>query len=106
MALESPNGGINSAAEAGAHVITPAFANGVASQLTDTARDYMVYLTCDTGGTGFSLAIGPTNATANTIVNGLAVAAGDQYSIRLPAGWFLKWTATTATFADQLAVGC
>jgi hypothetical protein len=92
--------------ESSAPVLTPAFANGTAAQLSDTARDYMVYLTCSTAGTGFSLAIGPTATPANSLVSDLAVAVGEQYSFRLPAGWYVEWSATSAAFADQIAIGC
>ena len=95
-----------SATAGSAPVLVPTFANGTAAQLTDTTRDYMVYLTVGTAGTAFILAIGPTSGTANTVVPSSTATSGDQYSVRLPAGWFLKWSATTATLAGQLAVGC
>jgi len=98
------NGGTTTAGSA--PVLTPAFANGTAAQLTDTTRDYMVYLTVGTAGTAFSLAIGPTSTPANTIVPSSVATAGQVYTIRLPAGWYLKWAATTATLAGQSAVGC
>ena len=99
-------GGTNSAAEAASAVITPANANGTAAQLTDTTRDYMVYLTVGTAGTALSVAIGPTSTPANTIYNAGTATAGQTIGFRLPAGWFWKWAATTATLALQSAIGC
>jgi|SRR5271165_2837550 len=89
-----------------APVLTPANSNGTAAQLADITRDYMVYLTVGTPGTTFVLAMGPTAGVANTLVPSSAAAAGQQYDFRLPAGWFWEWSATTATLASQLAVGC
>lgn len=89
-----------------APVLVPAFANGVAAQLADTTRDYMVYLEVGTAGTAFTVAIGPTSGTANTVVAAGTATSGESVSIRLPAGWFLKWSAVTATLASQLAIGC
>jgi len=84
---------------------TPALANGTAAQLAQTTNDAMIYFTVTLAGTGFSVAIGPTAAVANTIVPAAAVVAGQVISFRLPAGWFCKWSATTATIA-QAAVTC
>lgn len=97
-------GGTSTAASA--PVLTPAFANGTAAQLSDTTRDYMVYLTVGTAGTALIVAIGPTAGTANTVVPSSTATSGEVVTVRLPAGWFLKWSATTATLAGQLAVGC
>jgi hypothetical protein len=102
-ALASTFGGTNTGTPA---TLVPAFSNGTAAQLTDTSRDYMVYLTIGTAGTAFILAIGPTSGVADTIVPSSPATSGDQYSFRLPAGWFVKWSATTATLAGQFAVGC
>ncbi len=100
----SPNGGTTSAG--GAPVLTPTFANGTAAQLSDTTRDYMVYLTIGTAGTANTLAIGPTSTPANTLINSATATGGELMSFRLPAGWFVKWSATTATLATQKAIGC
>lgn len=98
------NGGSSSVNSA--PVLTPALANGTAAQLTDTTRDYMVYLTVGTAGTAFTVAIGPTSTPANTIVPSGTATSGQVVSFRLPAGWFVKWSATTATLAGQKAIGC
>jgi hypothetical protein len=89
-----------------AAVLTPAFANGTASQLSDTTRDYQVYFTVGTAGSAFSVAIGPTSTPANTIVSSNTPNAGESISFRLPAGWFVKWAGTSTTLANQTAVGC
>lgn len=89
-----------------AAVLTPTFANGTAAQLSDTTRDYLVYLTVGTAGTAFTVAIGPTSTPANTIVPSGTATSGQVVSFRLPAGWFVKWSATTATLAGQKAIGC
>jgi len=89
-----------------AAALTPAFANGTAAQLSDLTRDYIVYLTVGTAGTAFTVAIGPTSTPANTIVPSGTATSGQVVSFRLPAGWFVKWSATTATLAGQKAIGC
>jgi hypothetical protein len=94
------------ATAASAPVLTPAFASGTAAQLADTTRDYMVYLECTTSGTATSIAIGPTSTPANTIMASAAATAGTVYTVRLPAGWYLKWAGTTTAFATQTAIGC
>jgi hypothetical protein len=91
---------------ASAPVITPAFSSGTAAQLADTTRDYEVYFQIGVGGGTVSVAIGPTNATANTILNAAAGVNGELIRVRLPAGWFLKITVATSTIAGQIAVGC
>jgi hypothetical protein len=80
--------------------------NGTASQLTDTTRDYMLYLVLS--GTGnITLQIGSTSAVGRTIVPTVAAVAGVPYSVRIPAGWFVKWTGTgTVALASQTVVGC
>lgn len=98
------NAGSNSSGSAPA--LTPTFANGTAAQLSDLTRDYMVYLEVGTAGTAFVVAIGPTSGVANTVVASGTATSGELVSVRLPAGWFLKWSATTATLANQLAIGC
>jgi len=101
--IASMNGGTNSSGSA--PVLTPAFTTGTAAQLSDTTRDYMVYLNCTTSGTATTIAIGPANTTVNTLVASASFTAGTLYSFRLPAGWWVKWTGTTTAFA-QKAIGC
>jgi hypothetical protein len=98
------NAGQSSAGSA--PVLTPTFASGTAAQLTDTTRDYMVYLNVTTSGTATSVTIGPTSAaSAVTIMASAAATAGQVISFRLPAGWYVKWTGTTTVLA-QAAIGC
>jgi hypothetical protein len=40
------------------------------------------------------------------IVPSTAVTAGELLTIRLPAGWFFKWNAVTATIATVNIVTC
>jgi hypothetical protein len=96
--------GTNTSASAPA--LTPSFANGTAAQLSDTARDYMVYLTITTAGTASTLAIGPTSTPANVIKSSTTATLGDIWSFRLPAGWYVKWAGTTTAIATQTAIGC
>jgi len=99
------NAGVNTSGDA--PVLTPAFANGTAAQLSDTTRDYMVYLTVTTDGTATTVKIGPTSsADAATIMGSAAATAGQVVSFRLPAGWYVEWAGTDTAFADQSAVGC
>lgn len=89
-----------------AAVLTPSFANGTAAQLSDTTRDYMVYLAITTSGTATTVAIGPTSTPANTILPSSSVTAGQLISFRLPAGWWVKWAGTTTAIATQTAIAC
>lgn len=89
-----------------APVLAPAFTSGTASQLSDTTRDYMIYMECTTAGTALTLAIGPTSTPATTIIASSTATLGELVSFRLPAGWFVKWSATAAAFATQTAIGC
>jgi hypothetical protein len=90
----------------GATASTPTFANNTAAQLAQTTKDAMVYLTVGTAGTAMTIAIGPTSGVANTVVSSSVATSGQVYTIRLPAGWFLRWADTTGTIANQLAVTC
>lgn len=81
--------------------------SGTAIQLTDTSRDYMVYLEVTTAGTATSLTIGPTSsANAVSLMTSQAATAGQVISFRLPAGWYFKWAGTTTAIGNQVAVGC
>lgn len=87
-----------------ANVLTPTFASGTAAQLSDTTIDYMVYLQIGTAGTAFTVQIGPTSTPANTIISNAAAAAGEIFTVRLPAAWYLKYSITTGTIANQIAI--
>lgn len=100
----SSNGGVNTASAAA--VLTPTFANGTASQLSDLTRDYIVYLQVGTAGSAFSVAIGPTSTPANTIMASGTPTADEFIVFRLPAGWYVKWAGTLTTLTTQTAIGC
>ncbi len=104
-AVLSP-GGPDTAAYGAAVISAAGFALGTAAQLSDTTRDYQVYLTIGTAGTAGSLKIGPTSAVANTLFSGAALTSGQVITVRLPAGWYLELSGTTATLASSSAVSC
>jgi hypothetical protein len=89
-----------------APVLITSFSNGTASQLSDTTRDYMIYLQIGTAGTAFSLLIGPTATPANTLMSSAAPTADELLTFRLPAGWYVQWTGTLTTITTQTAIGC
>ncbi len=81
--------------------------SGTAIQLTDTTRDYQVYLNVTTAGTATSVTMGHTSGAGDvTIAQPGTAALGQVYSFRLPAGWYFKWTGTTTAMGNQTAVGC
>jgi hypothetical protein len=102
----APNAGTSSAGSA--PVLTSlGFTANTAAQLTDVTRDYIVYLECTTSGTATTISIGHTSSANDaTIMASAAATAGVVYTVRLPAGWYLKWNGTTTAFATQNAVGC
>ena len=102
--IQSYGGSTNTSGSA--TVLTPAFVSGTAAQLTDTTKDYLVYFQIGTGGGTVSIAIGPASSVANAIIASATGVAGAGYTIRVPAGWFLKITVATSTIAAQTAVSC
>lgn len=101
--IANTNGGTNTVISA--PVLTPTLSSGTAAQLSDTTRDYMIYMNITTSGTATHIEIGPTSTPANTFLASASVTAGTVYSFRLPASWYIKWTGTT-TALSTLAVGC
>ena len=89
-----------------ATALTPTFASGTAAKLSDTTKDYLVYLQFGASGTALSVAIGPTSTPANTIISSAVVAAGEVVTFRVPAGWYTTVTFTTTTLANQAAISC
>ena len=85
-----------------AAVTTPTL--GAAAQLAQTAADSMLYIVIGTAGTALTIAIGPTSGVADVLVNSVAATSGTMYTVRLPAGWFVKVTATTATWTTTAIV--
>ncbi len=94
------------ATAASAPVITPALANGTAAQLADLTRDYVLYLEIGTAGTALVVKIGPTSTPANTVSASGTATSGQLITVRVPAGWYVEWSAATATMANQIAIGC
>jgi hypothetical protein len=103
--VQTLNGGTNTSPSVPV-ISSPGFAVGTASQLSDTTRDYMVYITIGTPGTGMTLAIGPTSTPANTIHSSSTPTAGMQFAFRLPAGWYAEVAGSSTTIANQIAIGC
>ena len=76
-------------------------------QLSDKTRDYIVYLQVGTAGTAWIVTMGHTSGASDVTVHASGVAtAGQTLSFRLPAAWYFAWSATTATLAQSVAVGC
>ena len=76
-------------------------------QLTDTTRDYQVYLQVGTAGTAWIVSMGHTGSANDVTLHASGVAtAGQTLTFRLPAAWYFLWSATTATLAQSVAVGC
>lgn len=76
-------------------------------QLSDTTRDYIVYLQVGTAGTAYIVSMGHTSSANDVTLHASGAAvSGDVLSFRLPAGWYFLWSATTATLAQSVAVGC
>lgn len=81
--------------------------SGTAIQLTDTSRDYQVYLEVTTAGTATSVTMGHTSSANDvSIMTSQAATAGQVITFRLPAGWYFKWAGTTTAIGNQVAVGC
>jgi hypothetical protein len=87
-------------------ITSPAFASGTAKQLSDTTRDYMVYLMVGTLGLTAAIAIGPDSSVQDVIAPAGTILSAGLYPVRLPAGWYLKVTVATGIIAGQIAVGC
>lgn len=106
--VNAQNGGSNTSGSAPIIATPVAGSNGGAAvQLSDTTRDYMVYLQIGTAGTAMIVSMGATSAGTDVTLHASGTATtGDLYSFRLPAGWYFKWSATTATLAQSVAVGC
>jgi len=77
------------------------------TQLSDTTRDYMVYLTSVGGSAGATLTIGTAASAAGcfaTLYANATIGTGFSYSFRLPAGWYIRPQATVAF--TQTAISC
>jgi len=72
---------------------TPSLTSGTAAQI-NTTQDVMLYASVTTAAT-FSLAIGPTSTPATTIVASATDVAHTLFTVRVPAGWYVKSTFTS-----------
>ena len=87
-----------------------ALTNGASGQIS-TTRDTLLYLTVATAGTAMIIKIGSTSTPTITVVggaSGVTATSGEVYSIRVPKGWYVEWSATTATIpsGNQEAIAC
>jgi len=99
--------GTDSAASAPILTAVAGTNGGGAVQLSDLTRDYIVYLEVGTAGTAWIVSMGHTSAGNDVTLHASGVAtAGQVLSFRLPAGWWFLWSATAATLAQSVAVGC
>ena len=98
--LASFNSGTDTSGTATAS--TPSLSTGVAAQI-NTSQDVMLYADIHTSST-FSLAIGPTSTPATTIMSSATTAIGLQ-SVRVPMGWYVESTFTSAA-VTWTAVTC
>jgi hypothetical protein len=106
-ALVTLNGGSKTSGSAPILTAVAGTSGGAAVQLVDVTRDYMVYIEIGTAGTAFTMSMGHTSAGTDVTLHASGTAvSGDVLSFLLPAGWFFKWAATTATLAQSVAVGC
>lgn len=92
------SGGTNTSGGAG--FSTETFVSGTAAQLSQTTKNAQLITTVTLAGT-LTLAIGPTSAAANVVVNAAAVSTGEILSCFIPAGWWVKYTLVTATIVNK-----
>lgn len=99
--------GTNSAATAAVLTAVAGTNGGGGVQLSDTARDYVVYLQIGAAGTALIVSMGHTSGANDVTIHASGVAtAGQTVTFRLPAGWYFLWSANTATLAQSVAVSC
>ena len=89
--LSIVNGGTDTSGSASAS--TPSISSTVAMQ-PSTSQDVMLYANVTTAST-FALAIGPTSTPATTVVGSHTAAIG-LIAVRVPKGWYVKSTFTSA----------
>ena len=93
---------LNSTIGAGGNALLGTAASG--TQLSDTTRDYMVYLGVVSGGAAATLSIGAANTAVSTLYAAATCGPGTQYAFRLPAGWYIRFQATASV--QQTAISC
>lgn len=89
-----------------APALSPGLVVNTASQLSDKTRDYQIYLTIGTPGTGVTVNIGTSNPPGRTVYGSATPTAGQQITFRLPAGFWMEIAGTGTTLAAQNAIGC
>jgi hypothetical protein len=94
---------LNGTIGAGAAAILGTAATG--TQLSDTTRDYMVYIGVTAGGAAATLSIGAANTAVATLYAAATCGVGSQYAFRLPAGWYIRFQGT-AGITQQTAISC
>ena len=94
---------LNGTIGAGANAILGTAATG--TQLSDTTRDYMVYIGVTAGGAAATLSIGAANTAVATLYAAATCGVGTQYAFRLPAGWYIRFQGT-AGITQQTAISC
>lgn len=94
---------LNGTIGAGAAAILGTAATG--TQLSDTTRDYMVYIGVTAGGAAATLSIGAANTAVATLYAAATCNVGTQYAFRLPAGWYIRFQGT-AGITQQTAISC
>jgi len=77
---------------------------GAAAQVS-TTLDQEISIAVTTAGQ-LKVAIGPTNAVAETILNATAVVAGQVVSFRLPAAFFVAVTTSSTAVWSASAIAC
>lgn len=99
-------GGVNTSVSAAATTAT--FPLTVATQLPDTTRDYMLYMTLTGGGSGTSLTLsmGPATGQENTVFAFTSTPVTSPVTVRLPAAWYVYWSGTASLTTATLAVSC
>ena len=94
---------LNGTIGAGGNAILGTAATG--TQLSDTTRDYMVYIGVTAGGAAATLSIGAANTAVATLYAAATCNIGSQYAFRLPAGWYIRFQGT-AGITQQTAISC
>ncbi len=90
----------------GAPALSNFHGSGAAFQLADTSRDYNIYLQIKSVTHGFTLSIGADNHTTLALFTADDLASSQLMFFRLPAAWWISWSATLGGIKNSCAVGC
>jgi hypothetical protein len=74
---------------------TPSLTSTVAAQLS-TTQDVMLYISTKTAGATLAVSIGSTSSVTTTPVASHTSPLGEFIALRIPKGWFVKLTYTSA----------